>query len=376
MKDLYVISEPEIILNEGCRNNALNEILKHYSKYNTNVRYISSSDSDAIFSKDGVDYVSLSKYSKRKRNILGCRREVKSFFANALKDDNVHFQFRLPSMYALQVYFLVRNILPDEKVSFYIAGDWKESLKYNYPKYPLLSYILPTIQDRVLRNKLCVFTGEELLIKNHMRISKGLDFYSTTHTINDVDTVPISKFRTRAICFIGRIEKLKNYNFMLSMARSELGEDYHFHWLGDGPDRSELEGAIKKNQLTNITLHGHVSDRRKFNEIVDKCKYFVLSSYTEGTSKTLPEMMCRSIVPIAFDNVGSNSKILSYGNGVLVNVDDCEMVVKKILEIDCDQSVYQSILDSGNKYAREHTIEIQLKRMFEFLYSSDLAPRK
>ncbi|EMQ71470.1 TPA: glycosyltransferase [Vibrio cholerae] len=369
MKNLFVIAEPEILFEQGTRNNALNEILKYYTSYNLSVTYISGSSCEQSFEINGVVYKPLSNYSKNKRNIFIFHNEIRSFFLKVVNVENLHIQFRLPSIYSLQVYFLVRDIIPKDKISFYIAGDWKESLKFNYPRKKVFHSVLPFIQKLVIKGKVCVCTGEKLLSDNKAYISRGLDFYSTTHTIDDVCLVPVSRENSRSICFVGRIEKLKNYQFMLHLAKGSLGSKYSFHWLGDGPDREILEQEVAFNNLSNVHIHGHVSDRRVFDEIVTQCKYFVLCSYTEGTSKTLPEMMCRSVIPIAFKGVGSNSKILSFGNGILVDVDDYNDVTQKIIEIDNDSNKYHSLLDCGNNYAKLFTVESQLARMFEFLYS-------
>jgi glycosyltransferase involved in cell wall biosynthesis len=369
--NLIVISEPELIVGKGTRNNALNEILTYYLEHNQSVTYFSSSDQLQEFNVDGVEYFSLSNYSKQKRIVFKEFFSIRKRFKEILaKYKDAHVQFRLPSLYSMQIYLIVKNLIPKKQLSFYIAGDWQESLKFNYPEKLYLSKILPVLQNKIIQNHLCVFTGKTLLNKNVKRVERGFAFYSTTHANKDVPETITDKSEKLGICFIGRIEKLKNFNFFIELAKSEkTSRKYSFHLLGDGPETTHVKDTLIKSGITNLTLHGHVNDRVKFDEIISNSKYFVLPSYTEGTSKTLPEMMCRSTIPIAFNGVGSNNDILQHNNGFLSDVDDLDAVINFINEVDMDNEKYFQILQAGNKYAKENAIEKQLKTMFEFLYA-------
>ncbi|UNH38216.1 glycosyltransferase [Moellerella wisconsensis] len=369
--NLIVIGEPNITQNSGTRNNALNNILEKYLIFNDSVTYISSTleQSTTTYSFNNVHYIPLTNYNKSGRIILSKKNEIILKIQELIKKPNYHIQFRIPSIYVLQIYFCIKNIITPEKISFYIAGDWKESLKYNYPNKKYLSFLLPKIENLIIRNKTCVFTGDVLLKKNIKNIKKGFSFYSTTHSINDINSNIQDKSSCRGICFIGRIEKLKNYNFLLELAKSRLGDTYSFHILGDGPDMQELKEKVKSLKLKNINLYGHIKEKNRFNEIIKECKYSILPSYTEGTSKTLPEMMCRNIIPIAFKNVGSNNFILNDNRGILTEIDNIDEVINKIYYIDKNDNQYKQLLENGRSYVIKFTIENQLQKMFKFLYN-------
>lgn len=365
--NLIVVGEPEVIPLIGTRNNALNEILNKYTMYNKSVCYFSSSKVNENYTVDGVSYFGLSVYSKKSRFVFNQRKLIKNYFIdNILNKPNFHLQFRIPSLFSLQIYIILKDILPNDTYSFYMAGDWKESLKFNYPqKYWFLKH-LDKLQRYCIKNKKVVFTGHALMNKHQDIVSNGHPFYSTTHSDSDI-TFSDGKYSKKNICFIGRIELLKNFKFIISLAENQLLNGYIFHFLGDGPKMSELISLVNEKKLDNIKIHGHVKDRIIFDEIVCNCKYFILPSYTEGTSKTLPEMMCRSIVPFAFSGVGGNDEILRDA-GVLVDVDDVEGVIENILNLDTDFTAYQNLLTQGHDYAKRNTIENQLNLMFGFLY--------
>ncbi|WP_407578638.1 glycosyltransferase [Citrobacter koseri] len=367
---LIVFGEPNIILNSGTRNNALNEILFHYRKYNDRVTYVSYSEEGPVsFEHNRVGFFSIGNYSKNKRIILLNAKSLIQRVNLLLKqnDEDYHIQFRVPSLFAMQMYFILRKKIRSKSVSFYVAGNWKESLKYNYPKKRYLSYFLPKIENMMLRGHKCVFAGESLLNSHKRNKKNGFAFYSTTHTMEDIKLSFHKEFEN-GICFIGRIEKLKNYNFICSLSKTNIGRKYQFYMLGDGPDMSVLKERIDKEGLCNINLCGHVNTRDKFDEIVDKCKYFILPSYTEGTSKTLPEMMCRNTIPFAFKNVGSNNYIIYDNNGVLVDIDNVRQVEEFIEKIDSTPGLYKEYIIKGHRYAINNNIDNQLDKMFKFLY--------
>ncbi|WP_272680163.1 glycosyltransferase [Providencia sp. PROV032] len=370
--NLIVIGEPHITTSTGSRNNALNNILEHYSNFNSTTTYVSST-TDVIpnsYIINNVRYVPLTNYTKSNRLILKNKKEIISKIKELINDKDYHIQFRIPSIYVLQVYFCIKSIISSDRFSFYVAGDWKESLKYNYPSKKHLAFILPKLENLTIRNKKCVFTGDTLLNKNIKYIKKGIAFYSTTHSFNDLSREIKDKSDCNGICFIGRIEKLKNYNFIIELAKSHLGKKYLFHILGDGPDMPILKKTINELKLTNILIYGHITDMNSFNQIIDKCKYSILPSYTEGTSKTLPEMMCRSTIPIAFKNVGSNNFILGENRGILTDINDINQVLENIDYIDNNYQKYCEIQKNEREYIVNFTIEKQLEKMFKFLYDT------
>ena len=373
VRNLVVIGEPSVLPRAGSRNNAMNEILEAYLSYTDSVTYISSSNSRCDYKLRGVRYTSISHYSKENRLLFCKARHIKYSFANLYNmlalSGKVHVQFRVPSLYSLQLFLFLAPFLKKNNIdySFYVAGDWYESLKFNYPKKIFIRHFLEFIQNRALKGETCVFAGDKLKLKHFGQAGRSLSFYSTTHKSIDVPSEVTNKVGCRGICFIGRIERLKNYNFFVSLAQRPELKNYNFYMFGDGPDLDLLKQKKTASGLKNLFFLGHISDRKEFDKIINSCKFFMLPSYTEGTSKTLPEMMCRSTVPIAFKGVGSNDFILGYDNGFLSKVDDINEVTEFILELEEDENRYLNILANGLEYAKRNTLDIQLERMFEFL---------
>lgn len=372
-KKLIVIGEPEILSSNGTRNNALNEILQNYKNYSIGVFYLGPSGGFDIdsYSCNGVQYEAISSYSKRSRLVVKeCFSIIKKVKKIISSYQDYHIQFRIPSLFSLQVYWILKGEIDLSRVSFYVAGDWKESIAFNYPRKKYLNF-LPFLQDLTLRGKKCVFTGHTLLNKNKKIINKGHAFYSTTHKLEDIVSSDIVlRDERKAICFIGRLENLKNPEFMLRLAASEnMRKSYFFYIIGNGPLLDFMKNKIIDLGIDNVKLTGHINDREKFYNIISLCKYYILPSYTEGTPKTLPEMMSQGVLPVAFDNVGSNNYIVE-NRGGLVDIDSVNQVVDFINRCDEDFGFYKDRVNSCLDYAKDHSIEKEMELMFSFLYNN------
>lgn len=367
---LIVVGEPEILPNGGSRNNALNEILILYKEYAARVIYVAPQALGEIsYAVNGVEFEGISNYSKKSRFIFRDSQDVLRKVISCLNNEcDYHIQFRVPSLFSLQMYWIIRRHVKAENISFYVAGDWRESIALNYPDKKILK-LLPALQDLTIRRKRCVFTGHMLMNKNAKLTAIGHAFYSTTHKGADVIAPDVaSSYERRGICFVGRLEGIKNPYFMLSLAANEeLKEKYIFYIMGDGPLRKEMERRVFEMRLTNVQFMGHVHARDKFYKVVDLCKYCVLPSYTEGTAKTLPEMMSKGVIPIGFKKVGSNDYTLRQGGG-LVDVDSADQVVSFIDRCDNDFSYYKEKIKEALQYALSHSVDKEMSSMFSFIY--------
>jgi glycosyltransferase involved in cell wall biosynthesis len=363
---LVVFCEPEL-RDRGTVNNAMNEILESYVSQFSSTLCIAPGAADP-FSVGDLNFFGVPSYSKEKRYMFRDFWKIRRFVKKVIsQNQGAIYQFRLPSLFSLQIYIMCADLFRNEKVSFYLAGDWFESLISNYPNRRFLSKILEKVQSQVLKNGIVVFTGDVLYEKHRNIVKSGHVFYSTTHKASDVlDVDTFEKRKKNGICFIGTLDKRKNPDYMIRLANHNFTEIKKFHILGDG----KLYSDIKERAGGNVVIHGHISDREKFYNILSECKYFVLPSYTEGTSKTLPEVMSKGLIPIAFKGVGSNDYIINGSNGVLVEVDCVEEAVDAINKIDADDELYSGYLASAQTYAKSRCMEVEIKKVFEFLCQS------
>lgn len=121
---------------------------------------------------------------------------------------------------------------------------------------------------------------------------------------------------------VSRLDPVKNQRMMLeafSLFCAQHG-NCRLLMVGDGPDRSMLEGYAQKLGIEGKTVFtGFQSNPVDYLDAMD---VFLLSSHTEGTSMTLLEAMSIS-KPCIVTQVGGNPELVRDGmNGLLVPTND------------------------------------------------------
>lgn len=122
---------------------------------------------------------------------------------------------------------------------------------------------------------------------------------------------------------VGKLLKSKGFDRVLRIVKrlKEQGYPVHFYVLGEGPERSNLQEYIQKNELEeNVTLLGYQLNPYKY---VAKCDLFVCASLAEGFSTATTEALILGI-PVCTVEVSGMKEMLGEGNeyGLVVRNDD------------------------------------------------------
>ena len=136
---------------------------------------------------------------------------------------------------------------------------------------------------------------------------------------------------------VGRLAPEKNYSFMIK-AMQQLksdGNPFSLSILGDGPLRSELEGLIISEGLSdNVKIEGVVNNVREMLELSD---FFLMSSHFEGMPMSLLEA-CEVGLPSLVTDVGSCKEVtLGLPHCYAVRPDDISEYVtalRSLLKVD------------------------------------------
>ncbi|WP_369048785.1 glycosyltransferase [Tenacibaculum sp. UWU-22] len=379
-KRILVVSEPYIIKGKGTTNNALNTILEYYTNYFGEVHCLApSSENYNKFESNGVFYHSITGYEKRIIKRLYFILDKKTRFyqldsiVNTIKPDII--QIRIPSVFSQ----VILNSLKRFKIPItsYIAGEWDEALKLNYSHVPLigiLSKLLFKSQNLIVRSTVPVCTGDKLAERFKSVNPLIHAYYSTTHTSihrTDEKLKQESKFN---LLTIGRLEKLKRVDDVIKAMSILIKKDYRYNLsiLGDGNQKENLMNLVENLGLSkHVKFHGHISGRDNLDILFKDHDILVHPSLTEGTSKVLPEAMSYGLIPIAVDNVGSNNNIIERGSGFLVEPKSPNKIAKTVLDINSMEiNLLREELEKGYNYAKKHTINKELDKMWLFVFNS------
>jgi len=150
-------------------------------------------------------------------------------------------------------------------------------------------------------------------------------------TISKIEEIKLKPEKTQHIVHVGGFSFEKNHSGLLRIFQSVLkSKPYvHLHLVGDGPLKAEIEGEVKKMNLTqNVSFYGFVNNPLTYIKAAD---VLVLPSIIEGLPGVLLEaMLCKT--PVVAYSVGGISEIVSSQTGNLIEKDDEVGFVKAVLE--------------------------------------------
>lgn len=170
-------------------------------------------------------------------------------------------------------------------------------------------------------NKLVLLSSEfkkEISSKLHINSSK-ITSINNPCQFHKIDRIPPKK---KKVLFVSRLEFVPKRPDLMLIIWSHLQDefpDWELLFLGDGPDRAEVESMSKKLKLRNVCFKGFVDPVPYYKEASIIC----MTSDYEGFGMVLIEAMHFGVVPITFYNwIALNDIIADGETGILVNSND------------------------------------------------------
>ncbi len=159
-----------------------------------------------------------------------------------------------------------------------------------------------------------------------------------------------------AIAIIGRLAPVKNHAFFLDVIEEVLARTHKkikCFIVGDGTEREWIEDRVNqlnKKHPNSIEMTSWIKDVASFNAGMD---VICLTSKNEGTPVSLIEAQA-SGVPVITTNVGGVKDIILEGEtGFVVEADDKEMFIKKLIELIEDENKRLKMSQNGWSHVEE-----------------------
>lgn len=159
-------------------------------------------------------------------------------------------------------------------------------------------------------------------------------------------------------CTVARLAKEKNLDFLLKAMKRYKdigGNDFRLAFVGDGPERSELEKKAQRSGLEEeIVFVGKVPN----GEIKNYCHgadLFLFSSLSETQGIVLLESMAAGTPVIAVRATGTQDVVVNRENGYMTDVSEEEFACKlmDILEKKEINLLRQGALKTARRYSCE-----------------------
>jgi len=176
------------------------------------------------------------------------------------------------------------------------------------------------------------------------------------------------------ILLVGRFSSEKDHLTLLaavSQLRKEKLPWVHLLLVGDGPERSRIEQAIRSLGLEgSVTLTGQVPSAEPYYGIADLA---VLSSRTEGSPNALLEAMAASI-PVVATCVGGIPEIVTDGQtALLVAPGDRIAMSRALAAIALDKVKAESLAGRARELIQAHYTPIARMQSLIAIYSRTLS---
>lgn len=175
------------------------------------------------------------------------------------------------------------------------------------------------------------------------------------------------------LIFIGRLNYVKRIDLIIQSVKSiieKTNQEIKLAIVGSGEEEIKLKELCSNlNLKKNIDFLGFRNDTSK---LLNQSKIFVMYSSSEGLPVALMEAMACEKTVIAPD-VGNIKSLITHGyNGFIVNANDKnELIEKIILALHNHKSLQDMRTNARNEIIKNHSIESAIKKWKKILNNID-----
>ena len=181
----------------------------------------------------------------------------------------------------------------------------------------------------------------------------------------------------RNVLMVGGFRAQKDHITALKALKIIIKENklptIHFTFVGDGPNRGNIEKFIEKNNLGEyITLAGETKDIDSF---YDNSDIVILPTYYEGLPLSLIEAIQKGKPIIATDTGGINEIVQNGVNGNLIAVEDAFALANHLSEYYLNNKIPQLSINARKIYDTHYSYDIineKLNNMIESVVQNSI----
>lgn len=330
MKKTVVFILPN--LNAGGAERVIINIIKTLEKEKYEIKLL-------LFTKKGVFLKCIPSYVEIIS--LHIKRSRYTLYSLIQSINNINPDIVFSTLNRINILVLMASFFFRKKIKIYIREPSLPSYQMKYQHlskfyYPLIKLLYPRAykiiaQTAEMKDEIykyyCIPKEKIIVFKNPL--DKKLIKQNLENTTNPFDKKFIN------LVAVGRLSNEKGYDILIEAMRHVVKENryYRLYIVGEGKDRQNLEGLIKKyNMEEYIFLLGFQINPHKF---VKYANALILSSRWEGMPNVVLESLFIGTPVIATKVVKVLNELIVEGeNGYLVDIGNVEELSKKILDLD------------------------------------------
>lgn len=196
------------------------------------------------------------------------------------------------------------------------------------------------------------------------------------NSINAIKSIPTSSLSVeipkKFICTVGRPSYQKNIELMIDVFSkiNESRKDIHLVVMGVGHHSDKLDNIkkiIQKKNLNDKVLLIDWTDRENILSIIGNSILYISTSRYEGMPYSVIESLALSKPCVVSDCDGNKDLITDGFNGFVIQNENVDMYVEKILNLLSDQDLLNQIsLNAFSSFNHNHNISKNIKEMEKF----------
>lgn len=211
----------------------------------------------------------------------------------------------------------------------------------------LIKILLPIYKRLINKSLSCSIEAEKSLFLNNTEIlNNGIDInnYKFNEKIRNEYRKNLNIEDKKVYGTIGRIDKNKNYNFLIDLFNNIKDKNSILLIIGTGPDKEQIENKIKELKLDKKVLL--LGQRQDIKELLSCMDIFIFPSLKEGFGLSIIESLTSGLPTI----INSNIKINIKSNN-LYRIDNYDISTWKEtinnIKINKRENSYKEVINSG-----------------------------
>lgn len=132
--------------------------------------------------------------------------------------------------------------------------------------------------------------------------------------------------------------------------------------MGDGPELNNLKTKAAAMNLDEAVIFlGKVTDKAVKKSYYQASRVFILNTFYEGMSNTLPEAMTEGL-PIITTRAGGNPEFVDEHNGRLVEYNNTQQIADAVVELFSSPELATKLGENGKERAKRYTVRALVEK--------------
>ncbi len=137
--------------------------------------------------------------------------------------------------------------------------------------------------------------------------------------------------------------------------------------MGDGPEEKKLKFQVTSFKLQDSVIFlGKVTDKKEKKAYYQASHIFVLNTFYEGMSNTLPEAMAEGL-PVITTAAGGNPEFVDEQTGRLIEYNNTQQIAASVVELFSSPALAKKLGENGRERSRQYTVENLVNKNIELL---------